>query len=241
MTIKYVDIQYLRAQNASAGQLILAGGSNTLTYTQYVTVDLNGNVGIGTAIPTQPLTVQGNIKLYGNDSTLIFPDGSTQSTAGNYTSSYGTEGTVQFAGPSSTFNGDSLNLYWDGTNKRLGIGTSTPLTTLQVRDTAWESTKTGPFTGTAPQIIDSFSALNVRSAHYFVQVTDETNSRFHTSQIMVVQDGATAYKSEYNIVTSYDKLGEFDAQVSGGQLRLIFTPFVDTVKTVKITRTSMTA
>jgi hypothetical protein len=239
MAVKYVDIEYLRAQNASAGQLILAGSSNTLTFTQYVTVDIDGNVGIGTAVPTQQLTVQGNLKIQGSGSVLIFADGSTQSTAASPSS--GVEGSIQFATNSGQLGSNASSLYWDNSNQRIGIGTNMPLTTLQVKDTAWESTKTGPFTGTTTRTLDSFSALNVRSAHYLVQVTDETNSRYHTSQIMVVQDGLTAFKSEYNIVTSHDKLGDFDAQVSGGNLQLLFTPNSDTVKTVKITRTSMTA
>jgi hypothetical protein len=239
MAVKYVDIEYLRAQNASAGQLILAGSSNTLTFTQYVTVDINGNVGIGTAAPSQQLTIQGNVKIQGNNSILMFADGSAQSTAAFPSS--GASGSIQFASNNGQFASDVNNLYWDSVNRRIGIGTSMPLTTLQVKDTAWESTRTGPFTGLTTRTLDSFSALNVRSAHYLVQVTDETNSRYHTSQIMVVQDGLTAFKSEYNIVTSHEKLGDFDAQVSGGNLLLLFTPFVDTVKTVKITRTSMTA
>jgi hypothetical protein len=239
MAVKYVDIEYLRAQNASTGQLILAGGGNTLTFTQYVTVDVNGNVGIGTAAPSQPLTIQGNVKIQGSGSVLMFADGSTQTTAASPSS--GAEGSIQFAASDGQLSSDNSSLYWDRINRRVGIGTNLPLTTLQVRDTAWESTKTGPFTGLSTRTLDSFSALNVRSAHYLVQVTDETRSHYHTSQIMVVQDGLTAYKSEYNIVTSHEKLGEFDAQVSGGNLQLLFTPYDDTVKTVKITRTSMTA
>jgi hypothetical protein len=239
MAVKYVDIEYLRAQNASAGQLILAGSSNTLTYTPYITVDINGNVGIGTAIPSESLTVQGNIKIQGANAGVMFADGSYQQTAA-YPSS-GAAGSIQFASSGGQLSSDANNLYWDSVNRRIGIGTNAPLTTFQVKDTAWESTKTGPFSGTSTRTLDSFSALNVRSAHYLVQVTDETNSRYHTSQIMVVQDGLTAFKSEYNIVTSHDKLGDFDAQVSGGNLILLFTPHGDTVKTVKITRTSMTA
>ncbi len=239
MAVKYVDIEYLRAQNASAGQLILAGSSNTLTYTQYVTVDINGNVGIGTAVSAAPLTIQGNVKIQGSGSALMFADGTAQSTAAAPSS--GAAGSIQFASNDSQFGSDYQNLYWDGINRRVGIGTNAPLTTLQVKDTAWESTKTGPFSGIITRTLDSFSALNVRSAHYLVQVTDETNSRYHTSQIMVVQDGLNAFKSEYNIVTSQDKLGDFDAQVSGGNLLLLFTPYENTVKTVKITRTSMTA
>lgn len=241
MAVKYVDIEYLRAQNANAGQLILAGSSNTLTYTQYVTVDINGNVGIGTSTPSKTLTVQGNIKIQGSSSAMTFPDGTVQSTAAYTALSSGDPGSVQFAGLSGSFNSNTTNLFWDSGNLRLGVGTSAPVSTFQVKDTAYESTKTGPWSTTNTMVIDSFPAMMVRSAHYFVQITDETNSQYHTSQVMVVQDGATAFKSEYNIVTSHEKLGTFDARVQNGNLELLFTAFAATTKTAKIARTSMTA
>ena len=37
----------------------------------------------------------------------------------------GTSGSIQFAGAGNTFNADQSNLFWDNTNKFLGIGTST--------------------------------------------------------------------------------------------------------------------
>ena len=60
MRVKYLDIEYLRVQNAGAGQLILARNGSTLTYTNYVTVDVDGNVGIGTSTPDNTLTVHGS-------------------------------------------------------------------------------------------------------------------------------------------------------------------------------------
>lgn len=241
MAIKYVDIEYLRAQNSSAGQLILAGQSNTLTYTNYVTVDTNGNVGvsenlviqggvgIGTSTsPTSGLNVYGDVNIFGslnaNDTNLA----------------YGPLGTIQFSTGDGNFTGSPTQLYWDSGNVKLGIGTSKPVSTIQFNSTALESVSKA-WSTTEPTVIDSFPAISVRSAHYFVQVTDEDNSLYHTSQIMVVQDGITAYKSEYNTVTSGDKLGSFDTQINAGNLELIFTAFDATNKTVKITRTSMTA
>lgn len=239
MAIKYVDIEYLRAQNTSAGQLILAGQSNTLTSTQYVTVDINGNVGIGTSAPLSTLSVNGNVQLVGNQSSLIFTDNTVLYSATQF-SSFGSVGTIQFAGENKTFSGDSNRLFWDSSNFRLGIGTSTPVSTLQINFTAIESNSTS-LSGTLPTVIDSFPAIKVRSANYFVQVTDEVNSQYHTCQITVVQNGVTAWKSEYGIVTSSERLGNFDCVVSGGNLQLIFTALSPTNKTVKITRTSMTA
>lgn len=241
MAVKYVDIEYLRAQNANAGQLILAGSGNTLTYTQYVTVDINGKVGIGTSQPNNRLSVQGNIQIQGSGSTLVFPDGTTQTTAALSSPSYGDVGTIQFASATpGQLDGDGQNLFWDSGNLRLGIGTNQPVTTLQIKNSAIESTSTS-WNDTSVQVLDSFSIIHVRSAHYFVQVTDEDNSRYHTSQITVVQDGIKAFKSEYNIVVSHEKLGDFDCRVQSGQLQLTFQATTATNKTVKITRISMTA
>jgi len=39
------------------------------------------NVGVGTATPSEPLEVVGNVKLTGVGNALIFPDGSSQTTA----------------------------------------------------------------------------------------------------------------------------------------------------------------
>jgi hypothetical protein len=43
-----------------------------------------------------------------------------------------TQGSVIFAGPSGFLAQDNANLFWDNTNKRLGIKTTTPATELQV-------------------------------------------------------------------------------------------------------------
>jgi hypothetical protein len=43
-----------------------------------------------------------------------------------------TAGSVVFAGSGGTYTQDNANLYWDDTNNRLGIGTSTPGFPLQV-------------------------------------------------------------------------------------------------------------
>lgn len=239
MAVKYVDIEYLRAQNTNPGQLLLTGQSNTVTKTQAIVVDSNGNVGIGTSESSDTLVVNGNIRLADINSSIILADGSLLESANQF-KPVGDPGTIQFAGNNSLPSGDSQNLFWDTGNLRLGIGTNTPVSTLQVNFTSIESKET-VFTGTSPTVVDSFIATNVRSASYFVQITDVTNTEYHTSQITVVQNGTTAWKSEYGIVVSNERLGVFDCFVNNGNLELIFTAFLNTSKTAKITRISMTA
>jgi len=51
---------------------------------------------------------------------------------GTNTSTAFTAGSVVFAGASGTYTQDNSGLFWDNTNKRLGIGTSTPISTLDL-------------------------------------------------------------------------------------------------------------
>src|SRR5687768_6358199 len=47
-----------------------------------ITEDDSGNIGIGTDLPTSPLTVNGVIEILGAGSGIKFPDGTLQTTAG---------------------------------------------------------------------------------------------------------------------------------------------------------------
>ena len=238
--VKLLDYQYLRANGPIAGQLAIAGTSNNVSFTNCLTVDSNGNIGIGTSI-NRNINIVGNTSVSGNlainSGSLIFPDGSTQTTAAASSIPGGPVGAVQFNG-SGSFSGTN-NLYWDNSNIRLGIGVDAPFTTLQIKDWAIESTS-NQFNGENIQVLDSFSVPTIRSAHYFVQISDNDNSWYHTSQIMVVQDGLNAYLNEYNVVTSVNPLGVFNVQVVTGIVQFTFQAFQNTNKTVKVARTSLT-
>ncbi|GBD34406.1 hypothetical protein HRbin35_00123 [bacterium HR35] len=75
----------------------------------------SGNIGIGTTTPTEKLDVVGNIKA-----------------SGSLISSSLTPGSILFAGTGGVISQDNANLFWDNTNKRLGIGTTTPAGILHV-------------------------------------------------------------------------------------------------------------
>lgn len=87
--------------------------------------------------------------------------------------------------------------------------------------------------------LDSFATASYRTAHYLVQVTDNTNSQYHSTQIMLIHNGTTVFQSEYNIIYSNAILGTFDSTIAAGTVQLQFTPSSATNKTVKVLRTAI--
>jgi len=109
------------------------------------------SLGIGTSSPSERLEVVGGINLgYSpneNSGTIRFTgtdfqgfDGTNWITFGeavDQTDPGGLNGYVQF-NDNGTFGGDS-NFFWDDTNKRLGLGTTTPETQLELISTSWST------------------------------------------------------------------------------------------------------
>ena len=197
------------------------------------------NVGIGVTSVTagSALTVNGTIDLQGLGNGIYFPDGTFQDSSAS-ASAAGGNGQIQFNDGSGSFAADSQFVY-NSSLKRLGVGTTSAISSIQYKYTALESTGSEVF-DTTPTVIDSFKVPEIRSAHYYIQVTDETTSEYQISQITVVHNGLNAFKSEYNIVCSDNKLGEFDVDLLGLDVNLIFYPTTSTHKTMKVNRSSMT-
>jgi hypothetical protein len=235
VVLKVLDINYLRAQNAAQGQIVTTATGLGITYSPNVYI-INSKIGVGTTNPANEVTVVGNIAIAGSNSAFIFPDGSRQTSATTNTPPGGSTGTIQFNNNNS-FDG-SLNLYWDSTTQRLGVGTNQPKSTLQIKDVGYESTNKNT-SDMNPVVLDSFPVPDYRSCHYIVQVTDVTYSWFHTTQIMLVHDGLNAYKTEYNIVITANKLGSFDCAINNGNVELSFSAFYSSLKNIKVIRTSI--
>ena len=198
-----------------------------------------GQIGVGTTTTSSgnAITISGNMTLPLRNSGIYFSDGTFQATAAIAHIASGSAGYVQFNDGSNNF-GSDINFYWDNTNKRLGIGTTTPISQIQYESVTLECCDSGTSTTNAT-VIDTFPVTLLRSAHYYIQVTDEDSSQYHVTQITVVHDGLNAFKSEYNILVSVEKLGEFTVQVQYGQCNLIFTAYVATHKTMKVSRTAI--
>lgn len=92
---------------------------------------------------------------------------------------------------------------------------------------------------TGALVLDSFATATYRTAHYIVQVTDNTNLQYHATQIMLIHNGTNVYQSEYNIIYSNGVLGTFDSVISAGTVQLQFTASAATNKTIKVLRTAV--
>lgn len=100
-----------------------------------------GNVGIGTTTPFTTFAVDGNgyfsgtlgvsgLAAFGNASSTSW------SVSGNTYLSQMTAGSLLFAGADGLVNQDNSKLFWDDSNDRLGIGTTTPNQKLSIFNSA---------------------------------------------------------------------------------------------------------
>lgn len=114
------------------------------------------------------------------------------------------------------------------------IGLSTSVTAVGAGATTSVST-------TTPTAVASYSTTLYRSAEIICQIVDTTNTQYHSAKIFLFHDGTNVWLSEYSVIHSVNELGTFDADISGGNVRLLFTPTAATNKTIKTTTITMNA
>jgi hypothetical protein len=72
------------------------------------------------------------------------------------------------------------------------------------------------------QVVDTMSTVNHRTAKYIVQMTQ--NSRYHSQEVLLVHDGTTVHMTTYAEIYTESDLGSVDADISGGNVRLLVSP-----------------
>ena len=99
------------------------------------------------------------------------------------------------------------------------------------------SSNTLTTTSTSADTVASVSATVNRSATFQVQVTSGT--QYHMTTINVIHDGTNAFLSEYGTIRTGEALATFDADISGGNLRLRVTPTSTTSTVFKLSKTTI--
>lgn len=134
--------------------------------------------------------------------------------------------------------GIANNLYVGG-NTVLGPTTAASvITSYTSNNHAVASYTSGAITNTVQTVLDTFSTSSYRTAKYLIQIVDGTN--VHAQEILITHINGNVYKTEYDIVVNTTELGTFDADISGGNCRLLFTAISPTSLTVKVHRTAIT-
>ena len=82
-------------------------------------------------------------------------------------------------------------------------------------------------------VLDKFPITQLASAKYFVQANNSTN--YQTTEIVLVQDATNVWLTEYGSIQTGPSLGTFTADISGGDVRLLFTA-VNSINTIRSVR-----
>ena len=75
----------------------------------------------------------------------------------------------------------------------------------------------------AQTVIDSYARDSFRTAKYMIQVKNATTG-YQASELLLTHDGTTVFITEYGVVNSVATFCTFDADISGGLVRLLATP-----------------
>lgn len=105
-------------------------------------------------------------------------------------------------------------------------------TIISARDTVQAVVAT-----TTATAVDTWAIASYRAVKYLIQITQGTNYQF--SEVVVVHNGTTTTMTEYAVVETNGALGNFTADVSAGNARLLVTMTSATSATVNIQRTLM--
>ena len=95
---------------------------------------------------------------------------------------------------------------------------------------------------TTQTTIDTFTASAFRSCRYTIQVSNTTDSEYHSTELLLVHDGTTPGITEFgSIFTGAAAEATFDADISSGNVRLRATPASTDSMTFKVIRHAITA
>ena len=86
-------------------------------------------------------------------------------------------------------------------------------------------------------VADTYSASLYRTSKYIIQLEHDSDNKYHSTEVLLTHDGTSVYMTEYGDVKTDSSLGTIDADISGGNVRLLVTPEYNntSIKTQRIT------
>jgi hypothetical protein len=222
----------------SSGAENTLGDFSTSTFGTFRTgaIRINGNAANSGNTNTGDLQVLGGAGIGGN----LYVAGTITSqnnfTLASTTAASSTQsGALQVAGGA----GIGGNLYASGFISAGSTASNSVVTAFVSNNSAYTSYTSNVITNGIQVILDTFSTSTYRTAKYTVQIVD--GASIHAQEILLFHNGSTVYKTEYAVVYNNTELGSFDADVSGGLARLLFTASpTPTALTVKMVRIGLT-
>jgi len=133
---------------------------------------------------------------------------------------------------------DPTGLSYNPSTNKLGIGTNTPLSTIQVNDVYGTDTTNVDVATTSTTNLVSLSTSVFRSAKFLIQITQGSN--YHFVEIAAIHNGTTVSFTEYNQITTGSSLANLSMTVSGGNMILQTTQGSATSATYKIVTQTIT-
>jgi len=117
--------------------------------------------------------------------------------------------------------------------------TNAPILTFSGGNTTFATYTSNSLTGTGQVTLDSWSTSSYRTARYVVQIED--SRQVHITEMTVFTNWSNVYVNQYGISTTNGELGEFDANLVGGNVTLYFTPVGAAAMTIKMSRLTITS
>ena len=226
-------------------QIRYRGGSDKLAIFSYGTTSdvltiqkADGNVGIGTTSPDTKL----DITTSGVEGLILNQDTASAATSSRlfFKDNVRINGMLNVNGILEFRTGMVVG-NTSGT-KRLTVSPTLVKSEVPLRVEEYQIDTTTSSTSATTQVaIHTFVAATFRSARFTIQITNTTDSTYHSTEILAIHDGTTANITEFGEVhTGSSVEATFDADVNSGNFRLLATPASTDAMAFKVVCHSLT-